>query len=69
MKSLPFEIVVGNIGYVWSGSNYMQASSQFARWVKDSKTGLGRSGGESVTLFHNGEVKKEYPGTLGNSSE
>lgn len=64
MSSKPFEIIVGNIGSVWTGSNYMQAETRFHAWVKDSKTGLGRSGGESVILLHNGEPRKEYAGTL-----
>jgi len=61
-KSTVFEITVGNIGSVWTGSNFMQAETKFASWVKDSKTGLGRSGGEDVTLFHCGKIRREYIG-------
>lgn len=64
MKPPAFEITVNNLGHVWQGNNYMQACAQFNRWVADSKTGLGRSGGESVVLWHNGEPKREHVGTV-----
>ena len=59
-----FQVVVGNVGHVYDGSNYMQASCIYAKWVKASKQGEGRAAGEPVTMFHNGEIKREYFGTL-----
>ena len=59
-----FEVVVGNIGSVYAGNNYLRASSKFANYTKASKANFGRASGESVVLFHNGEIKKEYVGTL-----
>lgn len=61
-----FEVIVGNIGTVYSGSNFMKASCKFAEYVKQSKTGYGRAGGEDVTLMHNGEPRKEHAGSNGN---
>lgn len=61
-----FQIVVGNVGHVWQGNNYMQARSQYAAWVKQSKANGGRAKGEPVTLFHKGEIKAEY---FGNQAE
>lgn len=59
-----FEVIVSNIGTVYSGNNYMQAMAKFGSYVKDSKANYGRAAGEQVTLFHNGEIKREYEGTL-----
>jgi len=61
-----FEVIVGNIGTVYRGSNFMQASCKFAEYVKQSKTGYGRARGEDVTLMHNGEPRKEHAGSNGN---
>jgi hypothetical protein len=61
-----FEVIVGNIGSVYSGNNYMKARAKFATYVKQSKSNLGRAGREPVTLMHNGEIKSEYAGTLEN---
>ena len=56
----PFQVVVGNVGQVYDGSNYMQARAAYAEYVKQSKSGRGRAGNEPVTLFHNGEIKAEH---------
>ena len=56
----PFQVVVGNIGHVYDGSNYMQASCCYSHYIKASKTPYGRASGEPVTLFHNGEIRREY---------
>lgn len=60
-----YEVIVGNIGTVYSGNNFMQASAKYATYVKQSKSGVGRAGGESVTLMHDGEIRKEHEGTQG----
>lgn len=64
----PFQIVVGNVGHVWEGSNYMQARAHYNAWIKQSKADCGRAAGEPVTLFHNGEIRAEYFGALENQS-
>lgn len=55
-----FQVVVGNIGHVYEGNNYMQARTIYSAYVKQSKSGIGRAAGEPVTLFHNGNIRSEY---------
>ena len=62
MKNAKFEVVVGNIGTVYSGNNFMVASSKYSAYVENSKSGKGRAGGEAVTMFHNGEIRYEHAG-------
>lgn len=52
--------MVGNIGTVYSGNNFMVASSKYSAYVKQSKANVGRAGSESVVMFHDGEVRYEY---------
>ena len=59
-----YEVIVGNVGIVHTGKKSRYAHRKFAWWVKDSKTGLGRSGGESVTLMKDGEIVAEYMGAV-----
>lgn len=59
-----FEVIVSNIGTVYSGNNYMQAMAKFSSYVKNSKANYGRAAGENVVSLHNGEIKREYVGTL-----
>lgn len=65
----PFEVVVGNIGTVYSGNNYMAACSRFQVYVKQSKSNYGRAAGESVTLLQGSEIRKEYIGALTENGE
>jgi hypothetical protein len=64
-KETAFQVIVGNIGTVYDGNNFMQASCKFSEYVKQSKTGYGRAGGEDVTLMHWGEPRKEHAGSNG----
>ena len=64
VKSFAYEVVVGNIGYVYSGSDSKQANRIFREYRELSKTNYGRAAGESVTLFHKGEIAREYVGTI-----
>ena len=57
-----FEVIVGNIGTVYSGNNFVKASSIFSTYKRRSKDGEGRAAGEDVTMFHNGEPRLEYVG-------
>lgn len=59
-----FEVVVGNIGTVYSGNNFMVASCKYSAYVKESKSGVGRAGNESVVMFHNGEIRYEHEGEI-----
>ena len=60
----PFSVIVGNIGQVFEGSNYMQAMKMYNLYIAKSKHDEGRAAGEPVTLFHNNEIKADYFGTL-----
>lgn len=55
-----FQVVVGNLGQVYDGSNYMQARAVYAEYVRQSGAGIGRAAGEPVTMFHNGDIRCEY---------
>jgi hypothetical protein len=56
----PFQVVVGNIGHVYDGSNYTQARAVYNQYVKLSRANYGRASGEPVTLFHRDEIRAEY---------
>ena len=64
-----YEVIVGNIGTVYSGPNGFEAHTKFQVYAGQSKTGYGRASGEDVTIMRNGEPIKEYFGTLGQSEE
>jgi hypothetical protein len=55
-----YEVIVGNIGTVHTGHNRRAAVRKYNYYVKDSMTGLGRSGNEQVVLTKNGEPIVEY---------
>ena len=57
-----FEVVVGNIGTVYSGSSYTLAREAFAEYAKQSRDNYGRAANEQVTMLRGGEIEKEYPG-------
>lgn len=55
-----YEVVCGNVGSVYSGSNLRAAKSMFRGYVTQSKTSGFRASGENVTLMGNGEPIKEF---------
>lgn len=60
----PFEVVVGNIGRVFSGSERV-ARKEFNEWVRLAKATQGRAAGEDVALIDDlGEPVREYLGCL-----
>ncbi len=59
-----YEVIVGNIGTVYSGSDESTARAQFEYYENDSRTGYGRAGGEDVTLLAGGEIIREHFGRL-----
>lgn len=61
-----YDVVVGNIGTVYSGTDRSLALQKYHEYVAQSKSGRGRAGGESVTLFRDGEIWKEHQGTVEN---
>ena len=62
--SLDYDVVVGNIGTVYSGTSQSAAMGKYDEFVRQSKTNSGRAGGEDVILFKNGQIVKEYEGNL-----
>jgi hypothetical protein len=59
-----YEIVVGNLGTVWSEEadefNETRVAHEYNDWITESKRPFGRAAGEAVTLFKDGEIYKEY---------
>ena len=53
-----WEVIVGNIGYVYEDYNAFWANSCFNTYVGQSKRNEGRAAGESVTLMCDGEIMK-----------
>ena len=60
--SREYEVVVGNIGSVFAGSDPKKAVDVFKDYMKQSKEGYGRAAGEDVVLFEDGEIIVEYVG-------
>jgi hypothetical protein len=59
-----WEVIVGNVGTVYSGSDESAARAKFASYVEISNGGAGRAGGESVTLMKDGDISEEHAGTV-----
>ena len=57
-----YEVVVGNIGTVYSGPSQVKAAADHKEYVDQSRTGYGRASGESVTTFIDGEIFEHYEG-------
>lgn len=56
------EVIVSNIGAVYSGPILAKAQAYFSDYKEQSIAGHGRAAGESVTLLINGEIQEEYRG-------
>jgi hypothetical protein len=61
-----WQVVVGNVGTVYSGTNGAEARKTFLVYRKQSRTGQGRAAGEEVTLFKDGEPVESYWGAQRN---
>jgi hypothetical protein len=59
-----FEVSAGNVGLVWEGSDDAQAHKVYLVYVGISRDGLGRVGGQPVTLKRDGSVLHEYSGVV-----
>ena len=64
-----YEVICGNIGSVYSGSDENEARLKFASYVDLSRSDYGRAGGEDVTLMLDGEIVDEFQGTLSKLSQ
>ncbi len=63
METPKYEVVVGNVGTVYSGNNAVEANRTFREYVAQSRLSIGRAAGEDVTLLRNGEPAREHTGT------
>jgi hypothetical protein len=59
-----YQVIVGNIGTVYSGGNKFQAITKYNTYVGQSKRGYGRAADESVTLMADGEPIREHFGKM-----
>lgn len=57
-----YQVIVGNIGTVYDGSNMIEANRTYGEYKRQSLSGIGRAGGESVTLMDGEEIKYEHFG-------
>jgi hypothetical protein len=57
-----YEVIVGNIGTVYSGASKAEAEKTYRTYVQQSKAGYGRASGEDVTLMVDGEIAREHYG-------
>lgn len=69
MKIKPlYNVIVGNIGRVYSG-NGTEAMRVFATYKALSLDNYGRAAGESITIFKDGEIVKEFVGSINKINE
>lgn len=55
-----FQVIVGNIGTVIDTNSRREAEATYNEYVKQSESGHGRAGGESVTLWEDGDPIDEH---------
>lgn len=59
---MTYEVVIGNIGTVGSGSSKRDAVKCFNWYVRESKKGSSRVAGQSIYLMEDGNPINEYQG-------
>ena len=65
-----YEVLVGNIGSVWDSHSHDDSGDcevallYFTDYVNMSKKNIGRSAGEDVSIWADGDIITEYTGTL-----
>lgn len=57
-----WEVICGNVGTLYSGSNGFEARQAFHGARKASMAPHGRASGESVVLMRDGEIVQEHDG-------
>lgn len=57
-----WEVVVGNIGQVYTGNSFAEAVKTYRSYCDDSDNDYGRAAGETVTLFRNDYLYHEHKG-------
>jgi|WetSurSiteA1Bulk_404760.scaffolds.fasta_scaffold29689_3 hypothetical protein len=64
IKHNEYELIVGNIGLAHRGGSINVAVVRFNEYKRLSKANYGRIAGESVALFKNGELIREFIGSI-----
>jgi len=59
-----YQVIVGNIGTVYEGNNQHTARMKYGAYVRLSKEMRSRASCESVTLFFNDDIEREYVGLV-----
>lgn len=59
-----FEVVVGNLGVVYTGNSGFDAKTKYNTYVGQSRRNEGRAAGESVYLMKNGSPIQEHQGPV-----
>jgi hypothetical protein len=57
-----FDVIVGNIGTVYSGKSFRIAKSKYLAYVEASDSPVGRASGECVTVLRDGEIEIQHMG-------
>lgn len=60
MKDIKYEVLVGNVGTVYTGYNIITAMAVFEDYVRVVDATVGRAAGEEVVLLQDGEILKNY---------
>jgi len=55
-----YEVIAVNIGTVYDGTDQAKAQEAFDDYIRLSKAGYGRVGGEDVIMLVDGEIDQEY---------
>ena len=63
-----YQVIVGNIGKVYDGSNEFSACQTYDEYVILSEQSSGRASGEDVALLLNDKIVREHVG-YNNSNE
>jgi hypothetical protein len=57
-----WEVIIGNVGSVYRGTNGFEARQAFFGARKASLSPYGRASGESVVLMRDGDIVQEHEG-------
>ena len=69
MSTKNYEVIVGNIGTVYRGSNLVEANAAWGEYKLQSEANYGRAAGESVAFFKDGELVREFIGSVDTEQE
>jgi len=57
---MQYQVIIGNIGTVLNTTDKLKAEKTYKAYMYDSDDGVGRAGGEEVTLMGDGEVIRAF---------